>query len=164
MSERTLKKFEFFVPLSQEKLERTRLLEVDQVRRDLKGEERDEALDAELAELQKEQEGAKYILMCQKLTRGQYQNVLKNAEPKGDDPLDSSLGYDTDVFGALLIRQSAVALFDSSGEDVLDEKLDSVLDGETGMSLEKFMHIFEELLNWQKAESERGLNLWGLSV
>lgn len=162
MSESTIKKFEILIPLSEEESERLRLLEVEQVRRDLKGEERDPEQEKEIAELQKSQEENKYVLMCQKLTRGQYQNVLKNAEPKGDDLLDSSLGYDTDIFGGLLIRQSAIALFNSEGEDVLDKELDRILDGDTGMSLEKFMHIFEELLNWQKSESERGLNLWAL--
>lgn len=164
MSESTTKKFEVSIPLPPEKVERLRFLEVDQVRRDLKGEERDPKLDEELAELQESQESNRYIMMCRKLTRGQYQNVLKEAEPKGDDPLDSSLGYDTDVFGGLLIRKSVVALFDSNGDDVLESHLDMMLDGDTGMSLEKFMYIFEELLNWQKAESERGLNLWALSV
>lgn len=164
MSESATKKFEISIPLPAEKVERVRFLEVDQVRRDLKGEERDPKLDEELAELQKVQEDNRYIMMCQKLTRGQYQNVLKEAEPKGDDPLDSSLGYDADVFGGLLIRKSVVALFDSNGDDVLESHLDTVLDGESGMSLEKFMYVFEELLNWQKAESVRGLNLWGLSV
>lgn len=158
------RKFEFFVPLSAEEEERIRLLEVDQVRRDLKGEERDPKLDEELAELQEKAQTNSYTLVAKKLTRGQYRDVLKNAEPKGDDPLDSSLGYDTDIFGALLIRSSVVALFDSKGDDVTEEKLDTVLDGETGMSMEKFMYIFEELLAWQKDESERGLNLWGLSV
>lgn len=163
MSESTTKKFEISIPLPPETMERVRFLEVDQVRRDLKGEERDSARAAELEELHHAQESNRFIMMCRKLTRGQYQNVLKEAEPKGDDPLDSSLGYDTDVFGGLLIRKSVVALFDSNGDDVLESHLDTVLDGESGMSLEKFMYIFEELLNWQKAESERGLNLWVLS-
>lgn len=162
MSESTIKKFEVTIPLPPEKVERLRFLEVEQVRRDLKGEERDPELTKELAELQESQEGNKYTLVTQKLTRGQYLNVLKNAEPKGDDPLDSSLGYDSDVFGGLLIRESAIALFDSEGNDVMSEELDAVLDGDTGMSLETFMYIFEELLSWQKAESERGLNLWAL--
>ena len=121
------RKFEFFVPLSAEEEERIRLLEVDQVRRDLKGEERDPKLDEELAELQEKAQTNSYTLVAKKLTRGQYRDVLKNAEPKGDDPLDSSLGYDTDIFGALLIRSSVVALFDSKGDDVTEEKLDTVL-------------------------------------
>lgn len=164
MSESTIKKFEVSIPLAPEKVERLRFLEVEQVRRDLKGEERDPELTKELAELQESQEGNKFTLVTQKLTRGQYLNVLKKAEPKGDDPLDSSLGYDSDVFGGLLIRESTIALFDSKGEEVMSEELDVVLDGDTGMSLETFMYVFEELLSWQKAESERGLNLWGLSV
>lgn len=163
MSENSTKTFEVHVPLPEELEERLRCLEIDQVRRDIKGEERDPKQEEELASLHKAQGENKFILVCQKLTRGQYQNLLKEAEPKGDDPLDSSLGYDTDVFGALLIRKSAIALLNAHGDEVLEEHLDTILDADEGMSLEKFMYIFEELLSWQKAESERGLNLWALS-
>ena len=158
----TTKKYDVLIPLPEELSTELRKLEVDEVRLGLQGKEPTEEAVARLAELKEMQESNKYTMIFEKLSRGKYRNVLKNAEPNGDDPLDSSLGYNTDVFGSLLIRASTISIFDHAGEDVTETHLDTLLDADQGMSMEKFMQIFEDLMHWQTDGSEESLNLWAL--
>lgn len=158
------KKFPLSLPLPGDLIEELRQLEVEEVAYDLRGEEFPLEKRERLELLHQTQDRQTFTLICKKLTRGGYQNVLKNAEPNGDDALDSSLGYDTDVFGSLLIRSSVVALLDGEGEDVTSTQLDRVLDDTDGISMDAFMMVFHELVEWQKESGEESPNFWALSA
>lgn len=82
------------------------------------------------------------------LSAGAYRNLLKNHPPKDGDALDEKVGYDTDTFGAALIRSATVSATDHAGQPhPLD--LDELLDDDEGVSPWDFEQWFRTTLALQ---------------
>ncbi len=88
------------------------------------------------------------------LSAGAYRNLLKNHPPKDGDALDEKVGYDTDSFGADLIRAATVTAVDHAGQPYpLD--VDELLDDDTGVTPYDFEQWFRTTLALQTQGGSR---------
>lgn len=88
------------------------------------------------------------------LSAGAYRNLLKDHPPKPDDALDEKVGYDTDRFGAALIRAATLSAVDHAGQPYgLD--LDELLSDDDGVTPHDFEQWFRTALALQTQGGSR---------
>lgn len=88
------------------------------------------------------------VVTVEALPRGKYRDILKAHPPRDDDPIDQELGYNTDTFGAALIRAASLSAKTLDDTPVpLD--VDTWLDDTDGVAEGEFRTWFRATLNLQ---------------
>lgn len=95
-------------------------------------------------------------------TRNEWRNLLKNHSPREDNKLDQDSGYNTDTFGAALLKTVIFKVTSVEGER-LDVDLDELLDDETGIAMSDWELLFHQAMQLATGTVSLG-NLYQPSV